>query len=310
MIVVILRVTTLVLFGALGFLSASFIFVFAEPLLFINVEALKDYEAEYFSIPDVQRILGVYLLSVCLIWFTPGLVEFMMDFALRQHRLNEQERQAAKIIEEDLRCNCDERRVYYPPIKWRKSNAGTFNAAYGRNRITLTSDLYEAVLSGNEHLKQQTMGVAAHELGHLYHNDTKFLALIYVMSWPVYVFSLALRLIGYFVYVIAAFSQTAGIMSLGMYAYNLILWFITWFTQIPAQMTAHTTEFRADRFSFYLGYGAGIRDFLHAHLHLDQPAKFEMGRIMSTHPATWRRIEHLDELKRSKNVKRPVRFLI
>lgn len=187
-------------------------------------------------------------------------------------------------------------------IKFYMSNDGEPNAfATGRKTICVT----EGIMKYSD---DEIRAVLGHEFGHLAHKDTDAILVVAVgnlivsaifVFWRVFI-SLFARFINVMISIAtdSLGALIAGIITRVFVDFLLVAVMTIW-TKLGALLCLHASrknEFKADEYSYQMGYGYELCAFLDT---LDPSASKTKGlwaTLNSSHPATHDRIAHLQEL--------------
>lgn len=178
--------------------------------------------------------------------------------------------------------------------------------ATGRKTICITRGMLEAP---DEYIK----AVLGHEFGHLVHHDTVITLIVTVGNLFMNLIFLFARTVTLLITALCVGVASDGrpglkevlivkfmdwIMSLG-----IAMW--TYFGLFLVNVSTRKNEFRADEFSWQCGYGDNLLLFLRELNRMEKAAGRKKKRgfenplataLMSTHPPTEKRIQHLKEL--------------
>ena len=191
--------------------------------------------------------------------------------------------------------------------------------ALGRKTVCLT----RGIINSKNVSKPQLEAVLAHEFGHISHKDTDILILLTAGNIILDLFFKFLRILAKFFTIISALAMglcgaaiqnsrgsnaadAAG--GLGYGLGRLVQWILDklialwhWFSAICVMRASRKDEFRADEFSFNLGYGNELCGFLD---HLDRMSRADddpgprdfFAFLAASHPPTSDRIAHLQDM--------------
>ncbi|WP_296329650.1 M48 family metalloprotease [uncultured Acidaminococcus sp.] len=148
--------------------------------------------------------------------------------------------------------------------------------------------------------REEVSGVLAHELGHLAHNDTKWMLLSYGMNVPITIVTILYRAIVSLLRIFLIVPILGLIISLMVFFFNLWLQFLNFFIKLPFRLIqlvkARQDEYDADRYAFEIGYGAELHNALYDISGGAQDDPGFWGRLWSDHPVTQKRLEKLRAL--------------
>ena len=167
--------------------------------------------------------------------------------------------------------------------------------ATGRKTICITKGLYEN--ASVEEIK----GVLGHEFAHIAHHDTDLLLIILVGNFVITAIALLIRIFFRVLSLLGIMFNHSGsggegdfgifLGVVGDFFVSLFMWIWTKIGVLIVRASQRAQEYNADEFSLRLGYGESLCKFLD---------RFGNGRsigifsvLASTHPATHKRIERL-----------------
>ncbi|TYC63963.1 M48 family metalloprotease [Rhodobacterales bacterium] len=241
------------------------------------------------GLSDLQGIsicLSLALLPAVFVAYFPSFAASAFDVRSATRRLSQRETELIKKIEEKLSESAAKAKIKLPVIVWRVQDTGEFNAwAYAHNRVCFTKGIlhkYGDTPKGIERLA----GIAAHEIGHLRHWDTRILMFVHYLGLPV---SFGIHL---------ANATVNRIPFIG-----LISTVVTIIFRIPLDIahilsgsTSQLQEYQADRFAAKLMNGVGVADELDDMTHREEVKRMTYAEwALRTHPPS--ELRH-DELTR------------
>lgn len=139
----------------------------------------------------------------------------------------------------------------------------TVNAiALGRNTVAVTKGAMQTFT------EEELKAVIAHELAHLVHGDTMAYIYAIIGNGIFSIFILLARLcLLFFEYLQSNLSGKHSIFSAFMFLFKLYFEFCIWFMsfgfQVILSVNSRKTEFRADKFSYLLGYDSDMIEALY-----------------------------------------------
>lgn len=185
--------------------------------------------------------------------------------------------------------------------------------AVGRRSVCITTGLLK--YSDNE-----IKGILGHEFGHLAHKDTDMNLVVNIANWMTNIIFLFVWIIIYALkfslkfckFIISLFSDGLGalfslyeifisiITFLSVYLFQK-LWLIIGNLLLLA--TSRGAEYKADKFSYELGYGDGLLEFFYklpdsikGHKNPFKRFVAALATVGATHPRTWKRIEAVQKI--------------
>lgn len=174
----------------------------------------------------------------------------------------------------------------------REQSANAF--ATGRKTICLTSGL---LLLSDEEIK----ATLAHEFGHLSNRDTDLILFIAVGNLIVTIAFVFWRTFFWTIGTVTSVANRSFAGIIVTFLIDLVLVFCIWiWTKIGTLLVMHSSrknEFEADRFAYDLGYGRELISLLNRFESMELPhSKGLWANLVSSHPETSVRIEHVEQL--------------
>lgn len=204
---------------------------------------------------DTWLIVG-YAVSILSLLLIPGLHAAYLNFLFGYRRPSKREQEIINQIEEELAWRCRSRNIHLPKIKWKVATQNYVNGfAYGRNYICLTQNLLRKARKSGPKWHGATVGVAAHELGHLYYYDGVVAMWLSILLWPL---NFLVKFSYYMSFVQIAFMPIRFVIVPVGFVFTVLNWvagLMYSIINLPDAMTSIKREYRADRFAHVLGLG-------------------------------------------------------
>lgn len=298
MIIFISRVLTLISTVIVGLLCWLPIYLALAGLAAYLIPGVDQLWREHGS-QDVFVVLYAvsYLLTILVIFETPFVRDAYLDIVFGNRLLSDREKQSAQVLEDELRKRCKEHGIRCPRnIVWRAQDTNVVNGyAYGRGRISLPQKMWIIMREGSSDWRGGTLGIAAHELGHIYYGDGFFNSLIFVLLWPnTLLISLVRPLSGIGV----SFLALRLIVPIGFIftLINNVLVLMRDIAVLPEKMSSRLMEYRADHFTYRLGLAKEQVFVLDNFLRTENRNIKGWGWFVASHPPTEFRIQKLTRL--------------
>lgn len=163
-----------------------------------------------------------------------------------------------------------------------------FNAfALGRRTVAITRGAMELP-------EEEQEAIFAHELGHMRYKDGVKSIVFYMLTTAGRIMLTILNRLGALLARIPFLSVFGLILN---WLTVLISHLIMFPLYVGNRFGGRMHEFRADKFAYDNGYGQGLLVFFSRLMTTNVPASGVMNFIMSTHPATGKRIKRLEDLE-------------
>lgn len=167
--------------------------------------------------------------------------------------------------------------------------------AIGNHTIAVTQGAVDTL--NREELK----GIIAHEMGHIFHGDTKATLINTVgngiFTIIVIIMKLVIRLLEFIAKLCDESKIAQVIFRLMRFALEIAVFCFLWFGMLIQSFNSRKNELRADKFAYQSGLGEQLIDTLYIiqKMSLGQNMKL-VKKIMASHPRTSRRIGKLETL--------------
>lgn len=171
--------------------------------------------------------------------------------------------------------------------------------ATGRRTVCVTKGLLR-------YSDSQIKAVLGHEFGHLAHKDTDIFLIIevgnFIIDFLFFLYKIVFRIVSKFISIVLAFaSEDAGMvianMIIEIFINFLLMGFMRLWTNLGIIICMHSSrkqEFLADEYSYSLGYGKELCNFLMSDL--SGKPKGLWAALAASHPTDEARVRRLQEL--------------
>ena len=252
-----------------------------------------------FPTQDFWIVLSIQL-GIALVSISPiGSFFLRLLFGSRKPQTREEIERLSELFNEVY----DEVKEQYPKIQkninYYIDDSLEINAyAIGSNTITVTKG---SLMNLND---EELKGILGHEFGHIVNGDTSLQSFLLVgntIFWIVWfmakLIQLVFLIVGIFMEDDFALAKFFGVVS------NLLLNLAFFLVQCLLLINSRVNEFKADKFSYSLGYGEGLLKVLYLLNEMTAGQKMTMlEKIKSSHPNTVERIGNLERMSMNEEV--------
>lgn len=159
------------------------------------------------------------------------------------------------------------------------------------NTVTITTG---AIKTLND---SELKGVIGHEFGHIVHGDTLLSSFLLLGNGVFLTIFLIIKIFHVSIILFDVLtSESMGLSKLFGVVTNLLLTFMLFVVNSILLINERANEFKADRFSYDLGYGDGLLKTLYLFFNLEVHKMTILEKIKSSHPQTADRIRELETL--------------